>query len=118
MQRRDGIEVGVTALVVVGGPALSRLQNALLGDLCALVEARSGELKRIETQGNEKTELYLSPEEESDVGMGMPGLGGWVTVLRSKVGVVVDGRGRPLNLPSGEDSRAKTLHDWLWELGG
>ena len=79
---------------------------------------QTGELKRIETQGNEKTELYLSPEEESDVGMGMPGLGGWVTVLRSKVGVVVDGRGRPLNLPSGEDSRAKTLHDWLWELGG
>jgi len=51
-----------------------------------------GDLKRIETVPNGKTELYLAPEDESDVGMGLPGLGGWVTVLDSKVGVVVDAR--------------------------
>lgn len=77
-----------------------------------------GDLKRIETIPNGKTELYLAPEDESDVGMGLPGLGGWVTVLDSKVGVVVDARGRPLNLPVDETARAETLHNWLWELGG
>ncbi len=77
-----------------------------------------GDLKRIETLFNSKTELYLAPEDESDVGMGLPGLGGWVTVLDSKVGVVVDARGRPLNLPVEEIARAETLHNWLWELGG
>ncbi len=77
-----------------------------------------GDLKRIETLANSKTELYLAPQDESDVGMGLPGLGGWVTVLDSKVGVVVDARGRPLNLPVDEVARAEMLHNWLWELGG
>lgn len=79
---------------------------------------QTGELKRIECLANSKTELYLSPEDESDVGMGVPGLGGWVTVLNSKVGVVVDARGRPLSLPADEILRAEMLHNWLWELGG
>ncbi len=77
-----------------------------------------GDLKRIETLQNNKTELYLAPEDESDVGMGLPGLGGWVGVMESKVGVVVDARGRPLKLPSDEIARAEALHNWLWELGG
>ena len=77
-----------------------------------------GELKRIETLQNGKTELYLSPEDESDVGMGLPGLGGWVGVMDSKVGVVIDARGRPLNLPLDETARTEALHNWLWELGG
>ena len=79
---------------------------------------QTGDLKRIETLTNNKTELYLAPHDESDVGMGIPGLGGWVTVLESKVGVVVDARGRPLSLPVDETARAETLHNWLWELGG
>ena len=79
---------------------------------------QTGDLKRIETLANNKTELYLAPHDESDVGMGLPGLGGWVTVLESKVGVVVDARGRPLNLPVDETARAEMLHNWLWELGG
>ena len=77
-----------------------------------------GDLKRIETLANSKTELYLDPEDESDVGMGIPGLGGWVGVMDSKVGVVIDARGRPLNLPVDENARAEALRNWLWELGG
>jgi len=77
-----------------------------------------GDLKRIETLLNGKTELYLAPEDESDVGMGIPGLGGWVGVMNSKVGVVVDARGRPLKLPVDEIARAEALRNWLWELGG
>ena len=77
-----------------------------------------GDLKRIETLLNGKTELYLAPEDESDVGMGIPGLGGWVGVMDSKVGVVVDARGRPLKLPIEEVARAEALRNWLWELGG
>lgn len=81
-------------------------------------EVRAGELKRIETLSNSKTELYLAPEAESDVGMGVTGLGGWVTALDSKVGVVVDARGRPLALPADESARSEVLRNWLWELGG
>ncbi|MEN6579291.1 MAG: glutamate mutase L [Anaerolineaceae bacterium] len=81
-------------------------------------EIQLGDLKRIETLANSKTELYLAPEDESDVGMGIPGLGGWVGVMDSKVGVVIDARGRPLNLPVDEIERADALRNWLWELGG
>ncbi len=77
-----------------------------------------GDLKRIETLLNGKTELYLAPEDESVVGMGIPGLGGWVGVMNSKVGVVIDARGRPLKLPVDEIARAEALRNWLWELGG
>ena len=81
-------------------------------------EIQLGDLKRIETLANSKTELYLAPEDESDVGMGIPGLGGWVGVMDSKVGVVIDARGRPLKLPVDENARAEALRNWLWELGG
>lgn len=81
-------------------------------------KVKTGELKRIETLLNGRTELYLAPEDESDIGMGMPGLGGWVGVMDSKVGVVVDARGRPLKLPVDDIARAEALRNWLWELGG
>ncbi len=77
-----------------------------------------GDLKRIETLQNSKTDLYLAPDDESEVGMGLPGLGGWVGVTDSKVGVVIDARGRPLNLPVDETARTQALQNWLWELGG
>jgi len=81
-------------------------------------KVQMGELKRIETLRSGKTELYLAPEDESDVGMGLRGLGGWIGVMASKVGVVIDARGRPLSLPADEAARAETLRNWLWELGG
>ena len=47
----------------------------------------------------------------------MTGLGGWISVPQTEQGLVVDGRGRPLNLPDNAEARAKTWRDWLWGLG-
>ena len=82
------------------------------------LEVPKGTLKRIETPQNQRTRIYLSPSELTDVGMGYVGLGGWVTVPSSKVGVVIDGRGRPLELPQDAEKRSQTIYNWLWELGG
>jgi len=82
------------------------------------LEIPRGTLKRIETPQNQRTRIYLSPSELTDVGMGYVGLGGWVTVPSSKVGVVIDGRGRPLELPQDAEKRSQTIYNWLWELGG
>ncbi|HPK26700.1 MAG TPA: glutamate mutase L [Anaerolineaceae bacterium] len=82
------------------------------------LEVRKGTLKRIEAPQNQRTRIYLSPSEFTDVGMGYVGLGGWVTVPGSKVGVVIDGRGRPLELPQDAEQRSQTIYNWLWELGG
>jgi len=82
------------------------------------LEVRKGTLKRIETPQDQRTRIYLSPSEFTDVGMGYVGLGGWVTAPGSKVGVVIDGRGRPLELPQDAEQRSQTIYNWLWELGG
>ena len=60
---------------------------------------KMGELKRIETLTSGRTELYLAPEDESDVGMGMPGLGCRVVETVTNVWLVIYARGRPLSLP-------------------
>ncbi len=75
------------------------------------------ELKRIEVFSKDRTRIYLAPSAESDVGMGYVGLGGWVTVAPSEVGVVIDARGRPLELPEDPERRSDMIYDWMWELG-
>jgi hypothetical protein len=61
--------------------------------------------------------VYLSPEENSDVGMGMRGLGGWVSTPTSKLGIIIDARGRPPFLHSDPQIMNKIRQNWLWELG-
>lgn len=77
---------------------------------------RKGELKRLETVSEDKTRLYLSPTANSDVGMGMRGLGGWLAVSNSEVGVVIDARGRPIEIESDADARMTQITEWSWEL--
>lgn len=83
-----------------------------------LYQVCKSELKRIDVQSHKRTRIYLSPNAESDVGMGLPGLGGWVTVADSDVGVIIDARGRPLELPEDKNLRSEVIYNWLWELGG
>ena len=82
------------------------------------LDVRKGEIKRVETAPGTSTRIYLSPGELTDVGMGLPGLGGWVTVPESEVGTVIDARGRPLDLPDDMNKRSEAFYNWLWELGG
>ncbi len=83
-----------------------------------LVDLRQGELKRFELPLGSKVRLYLSPEYHADVGMGKPGLGGWVSLVSGELGVVVDLRGRPVQLPAKSDKCSSVIKSWLWELGG
>jgi len=80
------------------------------------MEMHKGELKRIVPSEQGCTRIYLSPNEFTDVGMGYIGLGGWVTVPGSQVGVVIDARGRPIELPDEKEKRSAAIYDWLWEL--
>ena len=82
------------------------------------LDVRRGEVKRVESTPAGPMRIYLSPGELTDVGMGLPGLGGWVTVPSSAVGTVIDARGRPLDLPEEMNKRSEAFYNWLWELGG
>jgi len=75
------------------------------------------ELKRFETVPGIDLRVYLAPEPESDVGMGLRGLGGWLNANPSNLGLVVDARGRPCFLPVDEQKRQEARRDWLWNLG-
>lgn len=77
----------------------------------------AGDLKRVEVLEDHAVRVYLSPEESSDVGMGLRGLGGWVSTPSSKLGIIVDGRGRPVLMPADPQAKQETRRDWLWELG-
>ena len=81
-------------------------------------EILKGSIKRYEVKPGVRVRLYLAPEEHADVGMGRSGLGGWVSVTGGELGVVIDARGRPINLPVEAGIRSDLIRNWLWELGG
>jgi len=59
----------------------------------------------------------LKPERKVDVGRG-PGKGRKITVQGGAVGLVVDVRGRPLQLPDDEEERRNRVRQWHWDMGG
>lgn len=75
-------------------------------------------LKRIVIQVNEPAVLILKPERRTDVGFGGPGIGGRIKVTGGALGVVIDARGRPIQLPEDEEARIALIQRWQWTLGG
>jgi len=53
----------------------------------------------------------------SDIGNG-PGRNATVQVVGGVMGVVIDARGRPLNLPEDSVRRRELFKKWLWSVGG
>jgi hypothetical protein len=62
-------------------------------------------------------QLFLEPSHRVDVGFG-PGRSGIVQVSGTQVGVVIDARGRPLQLSKENGRRRDMLKKWIWTLGG
>jgi hypothetical protein len=83
-----------------------------------LFDVRQGTLKRFELPSGTKVRLYLAPEYHADIGMGERGLGGWVALTTGELGVVIDARGRRIQLPDHTEKRSAMIKSWLWELGG
>ncbi|MEM2921477.1 MAG: glutamate mutase L, partial [Candidatus Bathyarchaeia archaeon] len=68
-------------------------------------EARYGSIKRIPLASMEKATVKIKPESGFDVGTGS-----------GEAGIIIDARGRPLQLPK-EDSRRKAkLREWFKDL--
>lgn len=82
------------------------------------LEIKQGMLEVLPLNQGQSARLRLRPLHRSDVGMGGPGRGGTVRVTGGALGVVIDGRGRPLRLPEDEGRRRELIIKWLWSLGG
>jgi hypothetical protein len=76
----------------------------------------SGELRLLPLAAGESAEVVASPSRRFDCGEG-PGREVQRTVRGGTVGLVLDGRGRPLWLPADAEERRARMRGWLAALG-
>jgi uncharacterized protein (TIGR01319 family) len=80
-------------------------------------EVRYGQLVVLSLGQGEHGRLTLRPEQGFDVGFGGPGKAGAVRVSGGAVGLIIDARGRPLQLPRDAARRSELNQKWLWDIG-
>jgi hypothetical protein len=83
----------------------------------ARVDLKYGNLETLPLPSGEAGKLTIQCLRGADVGFG-PGRGGTITVNGGALGVVFDGRGRPLDLPADAVRRRELIKKWNWTLGG
>ncbi len=82
------------------------------------VEVPYGSLEVLPLPAGQEAVLELQPLRHFDVGLGGPGKGGKRRVHGGLVGLIVDARGRPLQLPHTPVERQAQVQQWLWDIGG
>jgi len=82
-----------------------------------LADVKFGNLEVLPLPAGESGKLTLQPQRGANVGFG-PGRGGTVPVSGGSMGVVIDGRGRPLVLSEDAGRRQESIKKWLWTVGG
>ena len=80
-------------------------------------EINQGALDVLPLPGGQFGKLLLEPLHRSDVGFG-PGRSGEIQVSGTQMGVVIDARGRPIQLPKENGRRHELFRKWIWTLGG
>jgi hypothetical protein len=100
-----------------GSPVL-RLKMVYESGHTANLEVKQGALEVVPLPVGQTARLQLQPLHRYDVGMGSPGRGGGLKVMGGALGVIIDARGRPLNLPDDLGRRKELYRKWLWTLGG
>jgi len=81
------------------------------------VEVEYGTIETLPLAPGRSAKVTLQPTRRFDVGFG-PGKEKQVTIHGGAVGLVIDARGRPLNLPADDEVRQALLRQWLWGVGG
>jgi uncharacterized protein (TIGR01319 family) len=117
------LRTGPSASLRTGPSASLRTGRARQGDVildwrigAESGQLRAGELERLALETGERVEAELTPARGVDVGAGR-GRRWSGTVEGGAAGVIFDGRGRPLALPSGELERLRKLDEWLTTAG-
>lgn len=80
-------------------------------------EVKQGGFKVIPLRAGETADLNIQPIRRADIGLGA-GKKLSTKVNGSALGIVLDGRGRPLDLTSDDVRRRELIKKWLWALGG
>jgi hypothetical protein len=83
------------------------------------IELKYGSLETLPLRAGEQGRLTVQLLKGADIGLGpgrTPKQG--ISVTGGALGVVFDGRGRPLNLPTDAVRRRELIKKWAWTLGG
>ena len=83
----------------------------------ARAEVKFGGLEILPLPSGQTARLTLQPLRRADAGLG-PGIGGAVQVTGGALGVVIDARGRPLQLPGDPVRRRELIKKWHYTVGG
>jgi hypothetical protein len=78
---------------------------------------RYGQLAVLPLRQGEFGKLTLRPERGFDVGFGGAGKAGAVRVSGGAVGLILDARGRPLELTRDGGRWRDLVQKWLWDIG-
>lgn len=114
------VSVGTVVAPVVSahyGVPILRAKLIYENGVEARADVKFGTLDTLPLQSGQAGKLTLQPLHEADVGFG-PGRSGALPVSGGALGVVFDGRGRPLNLPADAVRRRELIKKWRWTLGG
>jgi hypothetical protein len=83
----------------------------------ARAEVKFGGLEILPLPNGQTARLSLQPFHRADAGLGS-GKSGTVTVTGGALGVVIDARGRPLQIPSDPVRRRELMKRWSYAVGG
>ncbi len=75
-------------------------------------EIKFGSLGVIPLPSGHSAQLHVQPLQRFDVGLGGPGRGGRIRVAGGALGIVIDARGRPLQLAKDPAQRSQQLQRW------
>ncbi|MCB0826640.1 MAG: glutamate mutase L [Armatimonadetes bacterium] len=109
--------------IVKCGHCIAPVGTGKEGDPCVRVKGdgideaiKVGEIKVIPVGRHEFKQVTIEPEKTFDVGAGK-GKPLSVKLEGGTVGIMIDGRGRPLNLPEDNATRIAKLREWLGAMG-
>ncbi|MFO3795675.1 MAG: glutamate mutase L [Anaerolineales bacterium] len=111
-----GTVVSVVASGAYGTPVL-RARLSYPDGHEARIEVRYGNLEIIPLPPGNMARLSLEPARHVNIGLGR-GRGGTFTIAGGLLGVIIDARGRPLELPADAVRRRELAKKWLWTMGG
>jgi hypothetical protein len=111
-----GTVVSVIASATYGDQVL-RAKLSYADGTEARAEVKFGGLEILPLPNGQTARLSLQPLHRADAGLG-PGRSGTVTVTGGALGVVIDARGRPLQIPSDPVRRRELMKRWSYAVGG
>ncbi len=111
-----GTVISPVVLTTYGSPILNATLTYANGSE-ARVELKFGSIEVLPLSSGEAASIKVECMRGADIGFG-PGRGGSFKVGGGAMGVVFDGRGRPLDMPADAVRRRELIKKWLWTLGG